>query len=62
MKKIIDFVAFHSSTIVAILGVATAILNVMAQNKPTTEENKNSPQPCTNIDLNVHVFQHQGAK
>ena len=62
MKKVIDFVAFHSSTIVAILGVATAILNVMAQNKTNTEENKNSPQPCTNINLDVNVFQHQGAK
>ena len=56
MKKIIDFVSFHSSTIVAILGVATAILNVMAQKKDSAEEIKNSPQPCTNIDLNVNVF------
>jgi hypothetical protein len=63
MKKIVDFLAFHSSTIVAILGVATAILNVMAQKKDSAaEEIKNSPQPCTNIDLNVNVFQHQGEK
>ena len=62
MKKIIDFVVLHSSTIVAVLGVATAILNIMAQNKTTTEENKNSPQPCANIKLDVNVFQHQGAK
>jgi hypothetical protein len=62
MKKIVDFVAFHSSTIIAILGVATAILNVMAQKKDTAEEIKNSPQPCTNINLNVNVFQHQGEK
>jgi hypothetical protein len=40
MKKIVDFVAFHSSTIVAILGVATAILNVMAQKKDSAEEIK----------------------
>ncbi len=43
MKKIVDFVAFHSSTIVAVLGVATAILNVMAQKKDSAEEIKKLP-------------------
>ena len=57
-----DFVALHSCTIVAILGVVTAILNVMAQKKDTAEETKNSPQPCTNMFSNVYVFQHQGEK
>lgn len=58
MKTITKFLSKNSELLIAILGVITALLNILPQKKDVKEENKTTSQPCSNVDLNVIVL-HQ---
>jgi hypothetical protein len=59
MKKFTEFLTNNSELLIAILGVITALLNILPQNKEdkdTKENKKTISQPCPNFDLNVIVL------
>ena len=55
MKTISKFLIKNSEVLIAILGVITALLNILPQKKDAKEENKTTSQPCSNVDLNILV-------